>query len=137
MAAMSQTTLDDDLFDEAAAEVRADVEAHLEAARAELPAVSQIWDVEADNVLGVLNGLKGALDLAEASAELRDAKKWYTMGTRAEAFEDAEDLEAEIEAVEDLIEQFETARDAVGDLTTTLPELRSALEDVETDADED
>jgi len=134
---MSQTTLDDDLFDEAAAEVRADVEAHLEAARAELPAVSQIWDVEADNVLGVLNGLKGALDLADASAELRDAKKWYTMGTRAEAFEDAEDLAAEIETVEDLIEQFETARDAVGDLTTTLPELRSALEDIDTDADGD
>ncbi len=127
---MSQTTLDDDLFDEAAAEVRADVETHLEAAREALPTVDEIWNVEADNVLGVLNGLKGALDLDNAEAELRDAKKWYTMGERADAFDDADDLEAEIEAIADLIEAVEDAREAVGDLTTTLPELRGVLEDL-------
>ena len=132
---MSQTTLDDDLFDEAAAEVREDVETHLEAAQEGFPTVDDIWEVDAENVLGVLNGLKGALDLEDARASLRDAKKWYTMGERADAFEDADDLEAEIEAVEDLIEQFEDARDAVGELTTTLPELRSALSELEPDED--
>jgi hypothetical protein len=135
---MSQTTLDDDLFDEAAAEVRADVESHLEAAREALPAVDDIWAVETENVLGVLNGLKGALDLAEAREELRDAKKWYTMGERADAFEDAEDLADEIEALEALVEQFDDAEAAVGELTTTLPELRSALADArEDEPDED
>ena len=132
---MSQTTLDDDLFDEAAAEVRADVESHLDAAREALPSVDELWNVESDNVLGVLNGLKGALDVDAAEAELRDAKKWYTMGERADAFDDAEDLEAEIEAIEDLIEAVEEAREAVGDLTTTLPELRSTLEDIEADVE--
>jgi hypothetical protein len=132
---MSQTTLDDDLFDEAAAEVRADVESHLAAARESFPAVDDIWEVEAENVLGVLNGLKGALDLEAAKSDLRDAKKWYTMGERADAFEDAEDLAADIEELETLIEQFEAAEDAVGELTTTLPELRSTLADLHEEAE--
>ena len=132
---MSQTTLDDDLFDEAAAEVRADVEAHLDDVQAALPQVDDVWDVQADNVLGVLNGLKGTLDVEGAAASLRDAKKWYTMGERAGAFEDGSDLETRIDELEALLGQLEDARDAVGELTTTLPELRSALDDVHADSD--
>ena len=133
---MSQTTLDDDLFDEAAAEVRADVEEHLQAAREALPGVEDIWDVEADNTLGVLNALRSALDVAGASERLRDAKKWYTMGDRADAFEDAEDLASEIDEIEGVLEDLETAHEAVGELTTTLPELRATLAELEEDAEE-
>jgi hypothetical protein len=127
---MSQTTLDDDeLFGEAASEVRADVEEHLAAARAALPDADAVWELEADNALGALNALRSALDVGEAEAHLRDAKKWYTMGERADAFEDAEDLAAAIEELEELVADVEDAHEQVGDLTGLLPEIRSALEE--------
>jgi len=136
---MSQSTLDDDeLFGEAASEMREDVEASLDEARSVLPAADDIWDVEADNTLGVLNALKGALDVEDAEEHLRDAKKWYTMGERADAFEDADDLAAAIEDLEDLVEDVEDAREQVGDLTSTIPQLRGTLEEfAETDDDAD
>ncbi|MGM0591244.1 MAG: DUF5790 family protein [Halobacteriota archaeon] len=126
---MSQTTFDDDaLFGEAAEEMRTDVETHLDAARAELPGADDVWETDADNVLGVLNGLRSALDVGEAEDELRQAKKWYTMGERAEAFEDADDLAEAIEDVEEVLELVTGARDQVGTLTNTIPELRGALQ---------
>jgi hypothetical protein len=129
---MSQTTLDDDdLFGEAAAEMRADVEDHLERARAELPDADDVWETDADNVLGVLNGLRSALDVGDADEQLRQAKKWYTMGERADAFEDADDLAAAIEELESLIETIQTAHADVSDLTNAVPELRGALEDLD------
>ena len=138
---MSQTSLDDDeLFGEAANEMRDDVESSLDEARSALPDADAVWDVEADNTLGVLNALKGALDVGDAEDHLRDAKKWYTMGERADAFEDADDLAEDIETIEDLIEDVEAAREQVGDLTATIPQLRSTLEEFEApeaDADAD
>ncbi|WP_262174807.1 DUF5790 family protein [Haloarcula laminariae] len=132
---MSQTSLDDDeLFGEAATEMRSDVEASLAAARGALPEADAVWDVEADNTLGVLNALKTALDVGDAEDHLRDAKKWYTMGERADAFEDAADLAEEIETVAALIEDVEDAREQVGDLTATIPQLRSTLEEFEEEA---
>ncbi|WP_275882523.1 DUF5790 family protein [Halorhabdus sp. BNX81] len=137
---MSQSTLDDDdLFGEAANEMRSDVEEHLAAARDELPDPDAIWDVEADNTLGVLNALRSELEPGEAEAHLRDAKKWYTMGERADAFDDAGDLEDDIEAVEGLITDLTDAREQVSDLAGTVPEIRSELEsagDEESDSDE-
>ena len=127
---MSQTALDDDeLFGEAASEMREDVETSLEAAWGELPAADDVWETEAGNVLGVLNGLKNALDAGDAEEHLRDAKKWYTMGQRAGAFEDAEDLEEEIAAVEEALEDISAAGEDVAELTATIPALRSTLED--------
>ena len=127
---MSQSTLDDDdLFGEAASEMREDVEESLAAAHEALPAAADVWETDADNTLGALNGLKTALDVGDASDHLRDAKKWYTMGERADAFEDADDLAAEIEAVEELVEDIEDAREQVTDLTSTLPQLKTALEE--------
>jgi len=129
---MSQSTLDDDeLFGEMASEMRADVEDALEQARDALPAAEDVWDAEGDNTLGVLNGLKSALDVGDAADHLRDAKKAFVMGERADAFEDADELEAQIDEVEDLIEDIEDAHEQVGDLTSTLPGLKSALEDDE------
>jgi hypothetical protein len=134
---MSQATLDDDdLFDEAATEMRADVESSLEAARDALPSAPAIWDTEADNTLGVLNGLKGALDIGDAADHLRDAKKWYAVGTEADAFEDAGDLEAEIDELESIIADVEAAHEKVSDLTATIPNVRGALEDAHEAAEE-
>jgi len=131
---MSQTTFsDDELFGEAAAEMRDDVEEHLAAARAELPEADEVWETEADNVLGVLNGLRSALDVGEAEGHLRQAKKWYTMGERADAFDDAADLAAAIEDLEGLIETIRATHDDVSDLTNAVPELRGSLQDLDAD----
>ncbi|MEF8779826.1 MAG: DUF5790 family protein [Haloferacaceae archaeon] len=130
----SQTTFgDDELFGEAAAEMREDVETHLEAAREELPAAADVWETDADNVLGALNGLKSALDVGDAEEELRQAKKWYTMGERADAFEDADDLEEQLSELEELIETIAAAREEVTELTSTVPELRGALQEADGD----
>lgn len=134
---MSQTTLDDDdLFNEAADEMRDDVEENLTAARDVLPDPETIWEVDADNTLGVLNALKGALDVEDAETKLRDAKKWYAMGREAEAFDDADDLEADIAEIESLFEQILDAHDQVSELTAIIPELRGTLEEVNPPQDE-
>ncbi|KAA9399738.1 hypothetical protein Har1130_01265 [Haloarcula sp. CBA1130] len=131
---MSQSSLDDDeLFGEAANEMRTDVEESLAKARGALPEADAVWDVEADNTLGVLNSLKTALDVGDAEDHLRDAKKWYTMGERADAFEDADDLAEEIETIAGLIDNVSDAREQVGDLTATIPQLRSTLEEFESE----
>jgi hypothetical protein len=135
---MSQSTLDDDeLFGEAASEMREDVESSLTEARAGLPDADDIWDVDADNTLGVLNALRSALDVGDAEEHLRDAKKWYTMGERADAFENADDLAAEIESVEGIVADIEDAHEQVGDLTSTIPQLRSALEGAASEPESD
>jgi hypothetical protein len=135
---MSQSTLEnDDLFGEAAAEMRADVETHLQQAWDELPDSDAVWNTEADNVLGVLNGLRSALDAGDAEEHLRQAKKWYTMGERADAFEDADDLVEEIQAIEEVIEMLGDAREQVGGLTSTMPQLRGALDEATATRDED
>jgi hypothetical protein len=127
---MSQTSFDDDdLFGEAAEEMSADVEEHLAEARAELPTPDSIWETSADNVLGVLNGLKSALDVGEAADHLRQAKKWFTLGSRADAFENPEELQEEIETVEELLETVDSASDEVSELTATIPALRGDLAD--------
>lgn len=134
---MSQATLDDDeLFDEAASEMREDVEEALDAAREALPEADDVWSIDADNALGALNALRSALDVGEASDRLREAKKWYTIGQRADAFEDGDDLAEAIEEVESLFTRMEAARESVSDLASTLPELKSELEAAHED-DED
>ncbi|WP_254829581.1 DUF5790 family protein [Haloglomus salinum] len=135
---MSQSTFDDDeLFDEATMEMREEVEAALAEARAALPEPDSIWDVEADNTLGVLNALKGALDLGDAEEHLREAKKQFVLGQRADAFEDADDLEDEIGELEELFGDIETAHEEVSDLASTIPGVRSALEDAHEAAEAD
>lgn len=127
---MSQSTFDDEeLFGEAAEEIRADVEESLAKAREALPEVDDVWETEAGNTLGVLNGLRSAADVEDVEDHLRDARKWFAMGTRAEAFESADDLEADIQAVEDVLADLETVREQAGELASTLPKLKGALED--------
>jgi len=127
---MAQTTLDDeDLFSEAASEMREDVESSLEKARAALPEPETFWDIESDNTLGSLNTLSSALDAGDAAEHLRDAKKWYTMGEKADAFDDGDDLAAEIARVEGLVGDVETAHEQASDLASTVPELKNTIED--------
>jgi hypothetical protein len=127
---MSQTSLDDEeLFGEMASEMRTDVEDALEEARASLPAADAVWETDGDNVLGVLNGLRSVLDVDDAEDHLREAKKQFVMGERADAFDDAEELEGQIETVESLIETIDDAHEQVGDLASTVPELKGTLED--------
>ncbi|MFC6905066.1 DUF5790 family protein [Halalkalicoccus tibetensis] len=135
---MSQSTLDDDdLLGEAASEIREDVEANMDAARSELPAAGDIWAVDAENTLGVLNSLKSSLDVGEADENLRDARKWFMVGERADAFEDPEELEEELDELAALIETVETAQGQVGELASTVPELRGELEDAGTGGTEE
>jgi hypothetical protein len=129
---MAQTTLDDeDLFSEAASEMREDVESSLEQAREALPDADEFWTIDADNTLGLLNTLSSALDTGEAADHLRDAKKWYTMGEKADAFEDGDDLAAEIERLEQLVGEVETAHEQAADLASTVPGLKNDLEDAD------
>jgi hypothetical protein len=131
---MSQSSFDDDaLFGEAAEEMRAEVESHLDEARAALPDVDDVWETEAKNVLGVLNGLKSALNAEEAEEALRQAKKQFVVGKRADAFEDADDLQEAIEEVEAVVELLGETNEQAGELVSTLPQLKSSLEDATED----
>ena len=135
---MSQSTFDDDdLFGEAAEETRAEVREHLRAAREELPDADAVWETDADNVLGALNGLKSALSVGDAVDSVRSAKKAYVLGERADAFDDAEDLQAEIEELESLVGDIEAAAEDVGSLTGTVPAIRVALQDAAEADDEE
>ena len=134
---MSQSSFDDDeLFGEAATEMRAEVEDALAEAWRALPDPDDVWDVDADNTLGVLNALKGALDTGDAADHLREAKKQFVIGQRADAFEDGDDLEAEIDELESLLVDIETAHEEASDLASTLPGLRGALDDAVDDDSE-
>ncbi|RJT03830.1 DUF5790 family protein [Halococcus sp. IIIV-5B] len=127
---MSQSTFeDDDLFDEAADDIRSDVEERLDAVANALPDGDAIWSVEADNTLGVLNSLRSALDVDDAAEDLREAKKWYAMGKRAEVFEDSDDLEARIETLDSVLTDVEEAHEQASGLASTVPELRGALDE--------
>jgi len=134
---MSQSSFDDELFGEAANEMREDVEENLAAAREELPAVEAVWETDAENTLGALNALRSALDVGDAEEHLHDAKKWYAMGQRAEAFEDADDLKGEIETIDAAISDIEDAREQVGELASTIPSLKGSLEELEAENEED
>lgn len=128
-------TDDDDLFEDAVGELTTDINTHLNSAREELPDESDIWEVDAPNVLGALNALKGELDIDAATIELREARKNYVLAERADAFDDDDSLGEEITAVADLIDDLETLHDQVADLTGSLPELKSDLEDVSESSD--
>ena len=128
---MSQATFDeDDLFDEAADDIRADVDEHLDAAEGALPDGETIWTVEAENTLGVLNSLRSALDTGDAAGHLRDAKKSYMMGERADVFADDDEFGARIAALEEVMGDVEAAHEHASELASTVPELRGALDDL-------
>ncbi len=126
---MDQATLDnDELFGEAASELQDDIERALSDAEEALPDHEEVWSPEGDNLLGQLNALRGTLDPEEATTSLREAKKWLAVAERSGALEDG-DLTERVAAVEAKLEAMAEANEAVSALTSTLPELREALQD--------
>jgi hypothetical protein len=127
---MAQTTLDDDdLFSEAASEMREDVESSLAQTREALPDPGAFFDIDADNSLAMLNRLSSTLETDGAADHLRDAKKTLVVGEKADAFDDADDLASEIERLEELIGDVEQAQQQADELSSTVPQLKNALEE--------
>jgi hypothetical protein len=124
----------DALFSEASDELQEDVYEHLETAEEALPDVEAVWELDGGNVIGVLNQLQSTLKVDEAEESFQEARKWYLMGEKADAFDDGQqtDLEERIEEVEDTLDAMGEVRDGVDELIPELPELKSALEDVST-----
>ncbi len=127
---MDQATLDaDELFGEAATELRDDIEQALSDARAELPDPDGVLAPEGDNLLGELNTLRTTLSTEAADEHLREARKWLEVGRRSGAIEEDDDLIDEVEAVADKLEAIEAAEAAAAELTSALPELRETLQE--------
>jgi hypothetical protein len=127
---MAQTTLDDDdLFSEAASEMREDVESSLAQTREALPNSEAFFDIEAENTLALLNRLSSRLETGAAAEHLHDAKKTLVIGREADAFDDADDLASEIEGLEELLGDVEAAQQQAEELSSTVPELKAALEE--------
>lgn len=76
----------------------------------------------------MLNTLKTALNTEEVASHVRDAKKAFVIGQRADAF-DGDDLADDLAAIEDVLADLEAASEHAGALAETLPELRGALPD--------
>lgn len=127
---MDQVTLDnDELFGEAATELRDDIESALSEAEAALPDQDEVWSPDGENLLGQLNTLRGTLDTQEVQTHLREAKKWLAVAERSGALDDDDELSDRVTAVETKLSAIAQANEAVGELTSTLPELRQALQD--------
>ncbi len=126
---MGQATLDDDdLFGEAAAELREDITAALDEAETALPAEDDVWTPEGGNLLGQLNTLRSTLEADETVASLREAKKWIAVAERSGAIEDDDELIERLNNIEQRLSMMTEVRDATGNLTAQLPELRQALQ---------
>lgn len=127
---MSQSTFDDDeLFTEASSELREDVEEALEEARENLPDADEVLEVRGDNVIGVLNSLKGELDVEDADDALREARKWFETGRRAEAFDQGfvDETGEEIESLKEVLEAVDDASENATELVNAVATLKKHL----------
>lgn len=122
-------TEDDDLFEDAITELTTEINTHLTNAHTELPDTAEIWDVDAPNILGALNTLRGELDITTARTELREARKKYVLADRADAFDDTDTLGDEIQSLSEVIDALETTREQVADLTNTIPDVKQRLDE--------
>ena len=123
-----QTRLtDEEIFDEAADELREELRLQLAAVEAALPAQDDVWETDATNVLGVLNGLRSQLETADATERLHSAKKTFALAERSDAFEDVDAFGARLERIEATMTAVTEAAELVGALTTRLPALRDQL----------
>lgn len=125
---MSQATLDDDdLFGEAADELRADIDVAVEEAYDALPDAETVWNPPGDNLLGQLNSLRSTLDVEAAREHVREAKKWREVGTRSGAIDEDDPIVEQVDDLEETLARFEETADAAADLTSALPVLRELL----------
>ncbi len=127
---MAQSTFDDeDLFTEASDELREDVEDNLEEARENLPEADELLEVQRDNVIGVLNSLKAELDADGVQEALREARKWFETGKRADAFDEefVSETEEEIERLNEAVAALEEASENATDLVNAVATLKQNL----------
>lgn len=127
---MAQSTFEDDeLFDEAADELREDVRSALDEAEEALPDGDALLDVDGGNLVGVLNAFKADLDAEDARAALREAKKWYETGRRAESFDDdfAAETGDEIDELVAVVDAVDEAEEAATDLVDSVATLKKQL----------
>ncbi len=127
---MAQSTFDDeDLFTEASTELREDVERHLEEAREGLPEADELLEVRGDNVIGVLNSLKGDLTAEDADEALREARKWLETGRRADAYDEdwVQEAETEIDKLNEAFEAVEEASENATELVNAVATLKQNL----------
>ena len=126
---MAQATLDDDeLFGEAADELKDDIEAALQSAEETLPDADAVWEPAGDNLLGQLNALRSTLDTGDTREHLHEARKWLELGRRSGAIAEDDELIMRVETADEKLQAIEAARESVGTLTSTLPELRQLLD---------
>ena len=126
---MAQATLDDDeLFGEAADELKDDIKAALQSAEETLPDADAVWEPAGDNLLGQLNALRSTLDTGDAREHLHEARKWLGLGRRSGAIAAEDELAMRVETADEKLQAIEAARESVGTLTSTLPELRQVLD---------
>lgn len=126
---MAQATLDDDeLFGEAADELKDDIKAALQSAEETLPDADAVWEPAGDNLLGQLNALRSTLDTGDAREHLHEARKWLELGRRSGAIAEEDELTMRVETADEKLQAIEAARESVGTLTSTLPELRQVLD---------
>lgn len=124
---MGQATLDDDLFDEAVEDINGMIEGALDEAEAALPDAEAVWNPPGDNLLGRLNSLRSELDAAAARDHLREARKWVAVAERTDEITLDDAVEDRLARVASAITALEDAREATGELTSALPELRERL----------
>lgn len=129
MSSQNESRTEDDLFEDAVGELTQDIETHLSHAEDNLPDPDELWDVDAPNLLGVLNTLRGKLDVEDATTELREARKNYVLADRADAFDDNDTLDERLDELDTLIEELESTQQQVTELTNTVPEIKSTLSD--------
>lgn len=123
------TFTDDELFGEAADEVKSDVDDCLARAIDEIPAEEAVRAVD-DTCFVDLDSLITTLNIDAVGTAIRDARKWFTIGKRAGTFNDdyitkTEAAIATFEETVDVLREIETVNKLVeeGEITKAREKL--------------
>lgn len=135
---MAQTTFDeDDLFDEATAEMQADVDDALARARGQVPSAETVFAADGDDLHAVLDSLTTTLDVETIETALQEAQKAFVLGQRADAFDDdyITDTEATIATLNETTAALRSIETAATDLDEALTTFQDAPDAATTDDD--
>lgn len=124
---------------EAAAEMQQDVEEALDQAQEAVPDADILVDVEADTLVGVLNAVTSTVSVTEIETDLQDAQKQFTIGRRADAFDDTfvEETEAELTALQKTVATVQTMEDSAAELTEAVVSFQDLNVNESADPDQD
>lgn len=135
---MAQTTFDeDDLFDEATAEMQADVDDALARAREQIPSAETVLAADGDDLHAVLDSLTTTLNVEAIETALQEAQKAFVLGQRADAFDDdyITDTEATIATLDETTAALRSIETAATDLDEALTTFQDAPDAETTDDD--